>query len=103
MATALARPACDGTVPRSVTTWLLVSTSMSLPSSASTPRKLDFTFVVIHHDHPGLLVGVGTRLGNGCTSGHGISGTLQLSVGSWIAVINETVLFGGGGQLKVVT
>nr|MDQ3315416.1 YeeE/YedE family protein [Verrucomicrobiota bacterium] len=27
------------------------------------------------------------RLGGGCTSGHGISGTLQLSVGSWIAVV----------------
>ncbi len=35
----------------------------------------------------GLLMAFGARLGGGCTSGHGISGTLQLSVGSWIAVI----------------
>ncbi|HLK87682.1 MAG TPA: YeeE/YedE thiosulfate transporter family protein [Candidatus Binataceae bacterium] len=27
----------------------------------------------------GLLVGFGTRLGNGCTSGHGICGTARLS------------------------
>jgi len=35
----------------------------------------------------GLLMAFGARLAGGCTSGHGISGTLQLSVGSWIAVI----------------
>lgn len=35
----------------------------------------------------GVLVAFGARLAGGCTSGHGISGTLQLSVGSWIAVI----------------
>ena len=29
----------------------------------------------------------GARLAGGCTSGHGISGTLQLAVSSWIAVI----------------
>ena len=29
----------------------------------------------------------GARMAGGCTSGHGISGTLQLSVGSWIAVV----------------
>lgn len=34
----------------------------------------------------GLLMALGARLAGGCTSGHGISGTLQLSVGSWIAV-----------------
>ena len=35
----------------------------------------------------GLLVGFGTRLGSGCTSGHGISGTSMLSVISWFATI----------------
>lgn len=35
----------------------------------------------------GLLMAFGARLAGGCTSGHGISGTLQLAVGSWIAVI----------------
>ena len=29
----------------------------------------------------GLVVGIGTRYGSGCTSGHGISGTMQLAAG----------------------
>ncbi|MDF1813026.1 MAG: YeeE/YedE thiosulfate transporter family protein [Verrucomicrobiales bacterium] len=33
----------------------------------------------------GLLMAVGARLAGGCTSGHGISGTMQLSIGSWIS------------------
>ena len=35
----------------------------------------------------GVLMGLGARWADGCTSGHGISGTLQLSLASWIAVI----------------
>ena len=35
----------------------------------------------------GLLVGFGTRLSEGCTSGHGISGLASLSVTSLYAVI----------------
>lgn len=34
----------------------------------------------------GALLGYGARLAGGCTSGHGISGALQLSVGSWVAL-----------------
>lgn len=34
----------------------------------------------------GLLVGVGTRLGSGCTSGHGICGLSRLSTRSFVAV-----------------
>lgn len=34
----------------------------------------------------GLLVGFGTRLGNGCTSGHGVCGLSRLSVRSLVAV-----------------
>jgi uncharacterized protein len=34
----------------------------------------------------GLLVGVGTTLGNGCTSGHGVCGISRLSPRSIIAV-----------------
>lgn len=33
----------------------------------------------------GLLVGIGTRLGNGCTSGHGICGIGRLSIRSMVA------------------
>jgi hypothetical protein len=33
----------------------------------------------------GLLVGVGTRIGNGCTSGHGVCGVSRLSTRSLVA------------------
>nr|MBV6629566.1 YeeE/YedE family protein [Oceanococcus sp. HetDA_MAG_MS8] len=35
----------------------------------------------------GLLVGIGTRLGSGCTSGHGVCGIGRLSARSMIATI----------------
>lgn len=35
----------------------------------------------------GGLMALGARMAGGCTSGHGISGTLQLNLASWIAVI----------------
>jgi uncharacterized membrane protein YedE/YeeE len=35
----------------------------------------------------GVLMGFGARWARGCTSGHGISGTLQLAVSSWIATM----------------
>ena len=34
----------------------------------------------------GLLIGFGTRIGNGCTSGHGICGLARLSKRSFVAV-----------------
>lgn len=34
----------------------------------------------------GLLVGVGTKVGNGCTSGHGVCGLARLSPRSFVAV-----------------
>ena len=34
----------------------------------------------------GLLVGIGTKLGNGCTSGHGVCGLPRLSLRSFVAV-----------------
>lgn len=42
----------------------------------------------------GLLVGIGTRLGNGCTSGHGVCGLARLSPRSLVAV----ALFMGAGM-----
>ena len=35
----------------------------------------------------GLLVGFGTRLGSGCTSGHGVCGLGRLSSRSFVAVV----------------
>ena len=45
----------------------------------------------------GLLVGYGTRLGSGCTSGHGVCGLSRLSRRSILA----TVLFMSSGFLTV--
>jgi len=36
----------------------------------------------------GICVGFGTALGNGCTSGHGLTGLARLSIRSWFAVPN---------------
>ena len=35
----------------------------------------------------GVFIGFGARWADGCTSGHGISGTLQLAVSSWISAL----------------
>jgi hypothetical protein len=34
----------------------------------------------------GVLMGIGARWADGCTSGHAISGALQLAISSWIAL-----------------
>jgi len=46
----------------------------------------------------GLLVGFGTQLGGGCTSGHGVCGISRLSPRSIVA----TLLFMGAGALAVL-
>jgi len=45
----------------------------------------------------GLLVGFGSRMGNGCTSGHGVCGFARLSLRS----IAATVIFMGAGFVTV--
>ena len=45
----------------------------------------------------GLLVGIGTRVGNGCTSGHGVCGIPRLSVRS----ITATMVFFAVAALTV--
>ncbi len=46
----------------------------------------------------GVLVGFGTRIGNGCTSGHGVCGMSRLSIRSIIA----TCTFIGAGAATVL-
>jgi hypothetical protein len=53
----------------------------------SVPRRFAAAFL------GGALMIFGARLAGGCTSGHGISGALQLAVSSWIFV---AVLFATG-------
>ncbi|KAI0564854.1 hypothetical protein FGB62_22g120 [Gracilaria domingensis] len=40
----------------------------------------------------GILVGAGTRIGNGCTSGHGICGLARLSTRSLVAVLTFMIV-----------
>ena len=57
----------------------------------------------------GLLMLLGARLAGGCTSGHGISGSLQLAVSSWVfvavafsvGIITANLLFRGKNQSHV--
>ena len=46
----------------------------------------------------GLLVGIGTRLANGCTSGHGVCGISRLSLRGIVA----TAFYIGAGGLTIV-
>lgn len=56
----------------------------------------------------GALVMYGARLADGCTSGNGISGSLQLAVGGWTffltlfaaGIVTSLVLFGTGKSSK---
>ncbi len=48
----------------------------------------------------GFLVGFGTRLGNGCTSGHGVCGIARLSVRSMIATL--VFMFSGGVSVFII-
>ena len=61
-------------------------------AAGASPRPLGLVVVA------GLLVGVGTRLGGGCTSGHGVCGLGRLSKRSLAA----TLTFMGTGALVAV-
>jgi len=69
--------------------WFLLGLLMSAPL-----YRLSGLEIPIHFAAPlpvlavsGLLVGYGTRLGGGCTSGHGVSGIAKLSVRSIVATL----------------
>ena len=64
---------------------------------ASTPVAFNITHSYLLIIPGGFLVGFGTRLGGGCTSGHGICGIGRLSINSIIA----TGVFVAIGMLTV--
>lgn len=55
-----------------------------LPLPNTPIYNLDFISMILG----GFLVGFGTKMGNGCTSGHGVCGLGRLSVRSLTAVIS---------------
>ena len=74
--------------------WLAWSMGLWDPGSTALPNKpIDGDPTSSQRVHPGwllaggLLVGFGTRMGSGCTSGHGVCGTARLSLRSVTATI----------------
>ena len=74
----------------------LVSASLVYGLFATLPAvQIDASYVALVV--AGLLVGVGTRYGSGCTSGHGVCGLSRLSPRSLVA----TLAFMGAGFVTV--
>jgi uncharacterized membrane protein YedE/YeeE len=69
----------------------VVAALVTPDSIGASPRSLPVLALA------GVLVGVGTRLGNGCTSGHGVCGISRLSPRSLVA----TVTFIAAGMIIV--
>lgn len=67
--------------------WILFADLPAINIEANTPALII----------AGLLVGVGTRYGSGCTSGHGVCGLSRLSARSLVA----TLCFMGSGFVTV--
>lgn len=53
--------------------------------------RSDFTVSLNWIVVAGIIVGIGTTLGNGCTSGHGVCGNARLSVRSVVATLTFMV------------
>ncbi|MFC7419643.1 YeeE/YedE family protein [Iodobacter arcticus] len=68
--------------------WLVFNSPADIQISANIP-----TLIIA-----GLLVGIGTRYSNGCTSGHGVCGLSRLSIRSLAAVAS----FMGAGFITVL-
>ena len=60
---------------------LLYSTILGAPISAQSDTPLGLVALA------GVVVGIGTRLGSGCTSGHGVCGIARFSVRSLFATV----------------
>lgn len=68
--------------------------SFVLPESIAGPEARSLAAVGV----AGLVVGVGVRMGNGCTSGHGVCGLSRFSIRSLVA----TLTFMGTGAATAV-
>ena len=64
---------------------LFVAPLAWLTMGAMPPAQIDHSPALLAAG--GLLVGVGTRFGNGCTSGHGVCGIARLSPRSLLATV----------------
>ncbi len=67
--------------------WEKVPATWAQQFGGSAPKRLLAAFL------GGIIIMFGARMAGGCTSGHGISGSLQLALSSWIFFLT---LFGSG-------
>lgn len=74
---------------------LVLAMPLSLAFGVSSPVEITQSPMLVAA--AGLLVGFGTYIGNGCTSGHGVCGMGRLSVRSMVA----TVTFMVAGMITV--
>ena len=84
------------------TTWRLAFIAGLMLAGLGFTYRGDLSAIEIEADTPvlimaGLLVGIGTRIGSGCTSGHGICGVGRLSPRGMVA----TAIFVGVGMVTV--
>ena len=74
----------DGLVPLAVVAGLLAAGAVAgalVPGAFDPPASIDLRLAAA----AGLKVGCGTRMGGGCTSGHGVCGVSRLSPRSLVA------------------
>ena len=68
-----------------------------LPALIVGPGPVEWQASILVLGVSGMMVGAGTRLGSGCTSGHGVCGMANLSLRSLIA----TITFIAAGMITV--
>jgi uncharacterized membrane protein YedE/YeeE len=67
--------------------WEKVPATWAQQFGGSAPKRLLAAFI------GGVIIMFGARMAGGCTSGHGISGSLQLALSSWTFFLT---MFGAG-------
>lgn len=77
----------------------LVAPAASVDTTALLPPAMKDHTRPIRAMVGGILLALGSRIGGGCTSGHGISGVSLLSVSSFVSVV---AMFGGGMTVAIL-
>ncbi|QSG03423.1 YeeE/YedE family protein [Natranaeroarchaeum sulfidigenes] len=83
----------------------LVTSSLYTPGTTGTLREIGGVTIWLTDVQPwrlflgGVLVGIGTRIGKGCTSGHGVCGVGSASKTSLVGVLTFMLVAIGTAQL----
>ncbi len=74
---------------------IIVPGTIALWTAPATHLTSNWVVIIV----AGVLVGIGTRLANGCTSGHGVCGISRLSVRGIVATL---IYVGAGGAIMAL-